>query len=188
MSRDKTETRLMNKAVHYLGRYSASQHRLRDVLERFAKRKLAETDEAEVAGAILSVMATCLRLGYVDDTQFAANQARSQRRQGRSSRNIKQKLRSHALDDDAIATAIETVDGNSQDAELAAAIQFARRHRLGPFFRGTGDDNTKHRHMASLARAGYALTICRTVLAAPDVPTLENIEQDALTATDADEL
>ena len=37
----------MNKAVHYLGRYQASQQRLRRVLRQFAKRKLTPlSDEA----------------------------------------------------------------------------------------------------------------------------------------------
>ncbi len=48
MSIEKTETRLMNKAVHYLGRYSASEQRLREVLSRFATRKLADIEPAEM--------------------------------------------------------------------------------------------------------------------------------------------
>ena len=43
--------RLMNKAVHYLGRYTASRQRLREVLGRFADRKLDAHDAAEVAAA-----------------------------------------------------------------------------------------------------------------------------------------
>jgi regulatory protein len=170
----------MNKAVHYLGRYSASQQRLREVLGRFAKRKLVETPPEDIANAMNNVVATCVRLGYVDDVQFAALQARSQRRQGKSSLRIKQKLRVHALDSDAITTAIETADGGVSDGELAAAIQFARRRRLGPFFRGDVDDKTAHRHMGSLARAGYSMGICRTIINADDTDQLEKLEQDAL--------
>ena len=108
MSIEKTETRLMNKAVHYLGRYSASEQRLREVLSRFATRKLADIEPAEVASAMTRVVEKCQRLGYVDDVTFAASQARSQRRQGKSTMAIRQRLRQHALDDAAIAMALHT--------------------------------------------------------------------------------
>ena len=65
--RSRAEQRLMNKAVHYLGRYSASRQRLREVLQRFAMRKLEAHEEAEVARAIDAVLDDCIRLGYVDD-------------------------------------------------------------------------------------------------------------------------
>mgnify|MGYP001277874747 CR=1 FL=1 len=107
MSIEKTKTRLMNKAVHYLGRYSASEHRLRAVLGRFATRKLSNTNQAEVASAIKSVIEKCLRLGYVNNDEFAEALARSQRRQGKSSMLIWQKLRQHALDDTVISDALK---------------------------------------------------------------------------------
>ncbi len=44
--RPRAEQRLMNKAVHYLGRYSASRQRLREVLQRFAMRKLDSHEAA----------------------------------------------------------------------------------------------------------------------------------------------
>ena len=55
--RSRAEQRLMNKAVHYLGRYIASQQRLREVLRRFAMRKLESHDAAELARAIEAVVA-----------------------------------------------------------------------------------------------------------------------------------
>jgi len=172
----------MNKAVHYLGRYNASQHRLREVLDRFAKRKLGDMDEEVVRTASADVVATCQRLGYVNDVEFAAGQARSQRRQGRSSLAIRQRLRGHALDEASIEAALGSADDGHQNAELAAAIQFVRRRRLGVFFRGITDDKTAQRHLASLARAGFALAICKTVLSAQTVDQLEAIEATALAA------
>ena len=43
------------------------------------------------------VIEKCQRLGYVDDVAFAASQARSQRRQGKSTMAIRRRLRQHAL-------------------------------------------------------------------------------------------
>ena len=51
--RGPAERRLMNKAVHYLGRYTASRQRLREVLGRFADRKLSDRC-AQLAGQRVS--------------------------------------------------------------------------------------------------------------------------------------
>ena len=185
MSIEKTEKRLLNKAVHYLGRYSTSEQRLREVLSKFAIRHLADVDQKEVAIAIKSVVDKCLRLGYVNNAAFAETLARSQRRQGKSSILIWQKLRQHALDDTAIATAIQLADANQHDAELAAAIHFARRRRLGPFYRGVAEKRKRHRHFGSLARAGFSMAICRTVLNANSIHDLEELEHDAMQSEEA---
>ena len=71
----------MNKAVHYLGRYTASRQRLREVLKRFAVRKLESHERAEVERALESVVADCVRLGYVDDTALRCRARQAPRRQ-----------------------------------------------------------------------------------------------------------
>ena len=180
MNIEKTEKRLMNKAVHYLGRYSASEQRLREVLGRFAKRKLADTDPTEVASATNSVVQKCLHLGYVDDLAFAISQVSRQRQQGKSSRIIRQKLLQHKVDDAAIAAAIHKVDVNHNDAELAAAIKFARRRQLGQFYRGVVGEKTYHKHIGSLARAGFSISTCRLVLNSNSIHDLEKLERDTI--------
>ncbi len=187
MSIDKTEARLMNKAVHYLGRYSTSEKRLREVLSRFATRKLVDTETTEVVSAMTRVVEKCQRLGYLDDVAFAVSQARSQRQQGKSTMAIRQRLRQHALDDVAITMALQTADTDHQDAELAAAIQFARRRRLGPFFRGVADERMRHRHMGSLARAGFSIEVCRAILDTNDINDLEELEHKAIQTRRPDE-
>ena len=95
--RSRAEQRLMNKAVDYLGRYSASRQRLREVLQHFAMRKLEAYKDAEVARAIDAVLDDCIRLGYVDDAAFALFRARSKRRSGGSALAIRRSLAEHAL-------------------------------------------------------------------------------------------
>ena len=166
----------MNKAVHYLGRYSASRQRLREVLGRFATRKLDHLPATEVREAIEVVIEKCVSFGYVDDAQFALSQARSQRRQGRSTMGIRQKLRVHNLDDDMVATALETADEGLEDGEVMAALRFARRRRLGPYQTHKTDDPTKRqRQMASLARAGYSMAICRQIMDLEDEVAAEDL-------------
>ena len=136
MAKAPIETRLMNKAVDYLGRYASSQQRLRDVLGRFATRKLDQHDLDEIAAAIDATVTRCQTLGYVNDDAFAQSQARSHRRQGRSQLGIRQRLRQHRLDDEVIDAALDVADEHAANGELLAACRFARRRRIGPFDHG----------------------------------------------------
>jgi regulatory protein len=169
------ERRLMNKAVHYLGRYTASQQRLREVLRRFAVRKLVSHDGADVARAIDTVVGECVRLGYVDDTAFALTKARSKRRGGRSALAIRRSLQEHAIDPDLVDEALAAADEESTDGELVAALRHAARRRLGPYATRQGDAATRQRHLASLARAGFTLGIARQVMDLEDADSAEQL-------------
>jgi len=162
--RSRIEQRLMNKAVHYLGRYIASQQRLREVLQRFAMRKLEAFDEAEVKRAIEAVVVDCVRLGYVDDAAFAMARARSKRRGGGSALAIRRSLAEHAINQNLVDEALAAADGTTRDGELAAALRLAARRRIGPYFRREQDEDTRRKHLASLARAGFAFATARTVI------------------------
>ena len=159
----------MNKAVDYLGRYASSQHRLRDVLGRFATRKLDQHDPDDIAAAIDATVTRCQTLGYVNDNAFAQSQARSHRRQGRSQLGIRQRLRQHQLGDDVIDAALEVADEHAANGELLAACRFARRRRIGPFDHRRNDVDRdaimqrRQRQLGAMARAGFAMAISRKV-------------------------
>ena len=175
LERPAVQRRLMNKAVHYLGRYSASQQRLREVLGRFALRKLGHFEPPDIQDAISIVVADCVRLGYVDDTAFAMSQARSKRRSGKSALAIRRGLQQHAIDEELVAEALGRADEDLRDGELGAALRHAERRRLGPFHRGEMDDAKRRRHLASLARAGFALGIARQVMELADREAAEEL-------------
>ena len=179
MAQAPIETRLMNKAVNYLGRYATSQHRLREVLGRFATRKLDQHDPDEIAATIDATVTRCQTLGYVNDDAFAQSQARSHRRQGRSQLGIRQRLRQHRLDDDVIDAALEMADEHAANGELLAACHFARRRRIGPFNhrRNDGDDRDAimQRQLGVMARAGFAMAISRKVLDLADSTAGESL-------------
>ncbi len=193
MKKRSPDTRLMNKAVHYLGRYASSRHKLAEVLGRFAQRKLLDDDPDEVKTSIANIVKHCVDLGYLDDEQFAQNQARSQRRLGRSSRVIHQRLRQHKLDQDTIDTALAIADQDTPNGDLLAAFLFARRRRLGPFDKrgptpATHNSNDLQRHrqrqLAALARAGFSMNISQKIIGVEDndaaeaiIAQLENGEQ-----------
>ena len=176
MTKSPVKTKLMTKAVDYLGRYATSQHRLREVLGRFALRKLDKHDPDKIAAAISATVTQCQTLGYLNDDAFAKSQARSHRQQGRSKLGIRQRLRQHRLDDTIIDAALDTADQHSANGELLAACRFARRRRLGPFYRQQYDDaqgrqalmQRQQRQLRSMARAGFTMAVSRTVIGLED--------------------
>ena len=183
MTKSLPEIRLMNKALDYLGRYATSQHRLKEVLGRFAMRKLDKHDTDEVAAAIRTTISRCQTLGYLDDAAFAQSQARSHRQQGRSQLGIRQRLRQHRLDDTLVDAALDAADQHTANGELLAACLFARRRRLGPFYRGHLDSLADHqtvmrrqqRQIGSMARAGFAFSISKTVIGLEDMDALQQL-------------
>jgi len=173
--------RMMNKALDYLGRYASSQHKLAQILDRFAARKLADYDADEIAAARQQTIEQCVKLGYLNDQQFAAATARSQRRLGRSRAQIHQRLRQHALGDDIIKQALASADEDSADGEYQAAIRFAKRRRLGPFANRPAahlqrrDAAQWHqRDLGAMARAGFSISISRQILDQSDPNVLDD--------------
>ena len=182
MARKPADVRMMNKAVHYLGRYNSSRHKLAQVLQRFADRKLADYDPQDTRAALEQTLNQCAKLGYIDDWQFAVTTARSQRRLGRSQAVIRQRLRQHALDDETIMQALAEADEDSIDADLQAAIRFAQRRRLGPFANRTSASHLRHdpqqwrqRDLGAMARAGFSIATVRKIIEHDDPDTIDQL-------------
>lgn len=176
--------RMMNKAVDYLSRYASSRHKLGQILQRFASRRLTNYDADDVATAIQQTIDQCSQLGYLDDRQFAVTVAQSQRRRGRSQAVIRQRLRQHALGDDIITYALAEADKNSANGDLQAAIRFAQRRCLGPFAQRHGAHHQrlnahqwKQRDLGAMARAGFPMAISRQILDHNDPDTIDHLLQ-----------
>jgi regulatory protein len=156
MAKDPSD-RLHNQALHYLARFPASEARLRAVLERKAPGESALI-EAEIE--------RLKRAGLVDDAAYAAGLAGSLARRGRSARFISGKLRQKGLAEDHIEAAL----GGLETDEESAAMEHARRKRLGPWRKTPlpKDEAARRkcldRELASLARAGFSVQLARRVL------------------------
>ena len=57
---------------------------------------------------------------------------------------------------------------------MEAAVNYARRRQLGPFFTGKVLDDTREKQLAALARAGFSYDIARRVI---DAESEEDLEQ-----------
>ena len=182
MPQKPASVRMMNKAVNYLSRYASSRHKLGQILQQFADRKLIDCDADDIAASIHHTVDKCTQLGYLDDWQFAVTVARNQRRLGRSQAVIRQRLRQHSLGDDIIAHALVEADANSANGDLQAAIRFAQRRRLGPFAQRHSAHHQrldphqwKKRDLDAMARAGFSIVISQKVLEHDNLNTIDDL-------------
>ena len=170
--RKATPKYLENAALHYLGRFATSAANLKRVMMRKVDRSarfhgtIAEEGKALVEDMIGRFMAS----GLLDDAAYAKSRAGSLHRRGNSARVIRGKLRQKGVDDDDIAAALDALGDDledGEDPELAAAVTFAKRRHLGPYFNGKVSDDTREKHLAALARAGFSYDIARRIIDDP---------------------
>lgn len=174
-----TEERLRKAALHYLERFTTSAGNLRTVLERRVRKNAMqglETPEADQW--IERIVASLVAAGVIDDRAYAEMRAASLVRAGRSRARIKATLQQKRVDPAALDGALEQLQEDQPNADLVAAVNFARRRRLGPY--AAGDRAARRlKDMAALARAGFSSAIARRVVDAEDIETLTaQLEED----------
>ena len=166
-----TADRLHKAALAYLERYAASTEQLRRVLARRLQRAVAagvaEVDAAQIEAELVRLT----RAGLLDDAAFAAMKAGSLARRGRSRRGIGLALRRLGV----AAEGEAALAGLDEDpaAELARAVAFARRRRLGPFRPAAERAERRQRDLAALGRQGFARAVARQVVEAGDPEALQ---------------
>jgi regulatory protein len=191
---------LDNAALYYLSRYATSAENLKRVMMRKINRSAKHHGtEVEDGAALLEAMiARYLDSGLLDDGAYAKTRAASLHRRGNSARVITGKLRQKGVGNDDIDAALHALGEEDPDPELAAAVMLAKRRRLGPFAtkeptRGEdgprarggvprspqGPDretikDTREKHLAALARAGFSYDIARRVIDADSEDDLEH--------------
>lgn len=187
-------TRLREVALAHLARFAATRHDLEQVLFRRVARweraaLKAGVDRDDLTGksealrdVIKEVAADMVRLGAVNDEDYARARARRLVRSGRSGKAVQAHLASHGVDaplrEAALEGAVESF--SAQETELAAALVLARKRRLGPFAslprlnsRVTAqaeDDGPqaeqamRHKALGVFARSGFGHDVARRVL------------------------
>ncbi|HVI52566.1 MAG TPA: regulatory protein RecX [Candidatus Sulfotelmatobacter sp.] len=160
-------TYLENAALHYLERFSSSAENLRRVLLRKVQRAAQlHGDDPEIGAALVADLIARYRAsGLLDDAAYAGAKSRSLHRRGTSSRAIRQTLSAKGVDAGTIETVVadlqEDADGNT---ELAAARNYVRRRRLGPWRLAETREAFREKDMAALGRAGFSWGIARRAL------------------------
>lgn len=170
-------------ALAYLGRFASSSENLRRVLLRRVRRRLPPEDREAMALAAAAVDALVGRYrasGLVDDAAYAAGRARSRLRRGQSLGTIRAGLAAKGVASEHAEAAIAALREEAGDPDLAAAVAFARRRRLGPFRRASAerDDEQRRKELGAFARAGFSRTTAEAVLACATPEELEALAKN----------
>jgi regulatory protein len=164
---------LHEAALGHLARFAATEAGLVRVLDRriarWAREEGAEAEAVASAREAAREVARGLALsGVLDDKAFAEARARSLLRAGRSRRAVSAHLAAKGVD----AALAQKVLPDDAD-ELASALAFARRRRLGPFRGAAGDEAARRRELGALGRAGFPRAVAEQALAMePDAAEL----------------
>lgn len=159
---------LKDRAMRHLSRFASTEAGLVRVLDRSIQRwataakaegKDVQEDVASARAAVRQVVVSLAEAGIVDDEVYAAARARHLLRAGRSRRATASHLASKGIRADVVEAVLP-----DEDQELASALAYARRRRVGPF-RIDAADEAKMRDLATLARAGFSRAVAERALA-----------------------
>ncbi len=153
----------MRMASFYLARYSASTARLREVLERKARRRCAlrevpAPEPAEMAALIDGVVERLTRAGLIDDAAYGRGRAAALARKGLPAWRIKAELARQDVDvaEESVAEAVDL-------DEEAQAARLAQRKRLGPYRPGEREPY-RDKDLRAMVRAGFPLGLAKRVV------------------------
>lgn len=162
-----TPARLEQLALRYLDRFDATVSKLRGVLKRAIRRSRAASLEADyeaLEAHVEQLLARYTVSGVLSDRRFALAQARGLRARGGSSRAIRFKLAQKGVGAGDLQAALDECDRDASEPEYEAALNFARRRRLGPFAPAAERGPKRQKHIAAMARAGFNLDVVRRVI------------------------
>lgn len=172
-----TPRSLENAALYYLERFATSSENLRRVLMRRVVKSSYhhEIDQDQATGWIDDLIVRYQRAGLLNDKAYAEARVAGLNRRGTATRMIRLKLMEKGVAEEDINDALDALSVDSDDPELAAALNLARKRRIGPY-RITGDrDERREKDLAAMARSGFSYDLARKVIEA-DEETLEELE------------
>lgn len=150
------EARLGDLALAYVARFATTAARL----ERHLARKLRERGWAgEREPDLAALVGRLAALGYVDDAAWAGARTDALLRRGMGARRIGQ-----ALTEAGVAESVRRGLAPGRAAQRQAAVDLARRKRLGPFDRQPPEPARREKQLAAMVRAGHGFDLARAVL------------------------
>lgn len=174
-----TRASLHEAALSYLARGAASADSVAKTLTRrignWARRatragrdaEAVVQDAAAARERIAEIVGRLGEVGLVNDAVFAETRAKRMSSAGRSRRAISAHLAQKGIAAETVREALP----HDATAELAAAVAFARKRRLGPFARDSEEGESRDakraadmKALGAMARAGFDFSVCDRVL------------------------
>lgn len=173
--RKATPEYLRKSALHYLERYASSSAHLRRLLIAKVVRSAHAhgTDQKAGKQAVDELIGSFLRSGLLDDAHYAEARAQTLHRRGASARAIRAGLLTKGIQPTQIDRALDKLRVAFREPELAAAVTYARRRRLGPYRNTAARAAMREKDLAALGRQGFGYDLARRVIEATDKEELE---------------
>lgn len=156
---------LERSALYYLERYDASSGHLRRLMARKIQvsARIHGTDPEAGRAAVERLIARLTDAGVLDDARYARARVRGLIARGTSAAMIRDRLRAKSVPAALVDAALAEVAAGDPRHELAAALRYAQRRRLGPF-RLRERAERRERDLAALGRQGFGYeTACRVI-------------------------
>lgn len=170
-----SKTYLENAALFYLQRYATSSANLKRILARKIDRSCRhhQDNPEDFLPLVDELLLRYQGSGLLNDSLYAQNRVMSLRRQGLSKQAIFAKLNAKGLSKTHIETALAEIDDEHQNPELHAALQYARRKKLGVFrIKPPKNEKTPQNELASMGRAGFSYDIAKRALKGEDIDSV----------------
>ena len=151
-----TESTLQELALRYVGKYATTRTKLRSYLSRKLRERGWDGEREPALEALANRFA---ELGYIDDSAYALGQSRSLSTRGFGRRRVEEKLRLAGVDEADAAAARH----HAHNEQVAAALRFAERRRLGPFAAAAADRLQREKWIAAFVRAGHDFSLARAI-------------------------
>ncbi len=115
--------------------------------------------------------------GFLDDARYADSRVASLLRQGHAMARIRMKLLQKGVGEPVVQAAIARSQAEAGDADLSAAIAYARKRRFGPF-RTQGKPDKRDKELAAMMRRGFPFGLSARIIDARNEAALPSPSDD----------
>ncbi len=152
---------LKRSSLHYLNRFDATEAKLEEVLTRRVRKRLHGSGEnpENYHDLIMEAVKYCVKVGYINDENYATRLIERAQEKGESKIKTKQKLKLLGIEEDFIKDTMDELEFSDE----ASAIAWARKKKIGKF-RQSDRDTYKEKDLAKLARQGFSYEIARKIV------------------------
>ena len=158
---------LMNKSLSYLSKFSSTENKLNSILHSYSEKYLKNVNKQQLSKEIASVIQKCKDHGYIDDKKFTENKIEKYINLGKSKKYIIFNLKNYGINNSIIEDCLDDFFNSKIDNNIKAAIIFARKKSIGPFYKkttGSSPEKLFNKWFSSFARAGFNYDISKKVL------------------------